>query len=106
LSRRPRQLGSVLGQVQARLAPAGLLPGVQREWRQAVGEAIAAEAWPESERAGTVTVRCRSAVWAAELSMLAESLVEQLNRRLPEGRRVVALKFSAGPSRDSGRGRS
>jgi len=96
----------VLGRVQAELAPAGLLPAVQREWRAAVGEAIAAEAWPELERGGTVTVRCRTAVWAAELSMLAEGLVEQLNGRLPEGRRVSALKFSAGPARSSRRDRA
>jgi hypothetical protein len=40
------------------------------------------EAEPVSERAGTVTVACRSAVWAQELSMLAPDLCERLNGAL------------------------
>jgi predicted nucleic acid-binding Zn ribbon protein len=35
---------------------------------------VAAEAEPLSERAGTLTVTCRSAVWASELQLLAPDL--------------------------------
>jgi len=99
MRRPPRELGEVLGPVQERLAPPDLLAAVQRHWREAAGELVADEARPDSERGGQVTFRCRSAVWAAELTMLAESLLEQLNQRLPRQRQVLALKFTAAPSR-------
>jgi predicted nucleic acid-binding Zn ribbon protein len=99
MRRPPRELASVLAQVQERLAPPDLLAAVQRHWRDAVGEQVAAEAWPDGERGGTVTVRCRSAVWAAELTMLEEALLGQLNERLPRERQARALKFTAAPPR-------
>ena len=37
----------------------------QRAWATTAGDTIREEANPTSERAGTVTVTCRSAVWAA-----------------------------------------
>jgi predicted nucleic acid-binding Zn ribbon protein len=43
-----------------------------------------------------VTVRCRSAVWAAELTMLSEELAGQLNEALSGGPRVKALRFIVG----------
>ena len=39
-----------------------------------------------------------SAVWAAELTMLEETLLEQLNERLRRERQVRALKFTAAPA--------
>ena len=84
---------------ESRLTPPDLLAAVQRRWREGVGDEIAEESWPEAERDGTVTVRCRSAVWAAELTMLAETLLGQLNERLPRERQVRSLKFTAAPSR-------
>ena len=98
MSRRsPRTLGIALGEIQARLAPPDLLTDVQRHWAVAAGEQVAQEAWPDSERAGVVTIRCHSAVWAAELTMLADQLLAGLNERLPRERRVLALKFTAAP---------
>ena len=88
----------MLGRLQEELAPRDLLAAVQRHWREVVGEQVAEESWPEGERAGNVTVRCRSAVWAAELQMLEEALLQQLNERLPEDRQARALKFTAAPS--------
>jgi predicted nucleic acid-binding Zn ribbon protein len=100
----PRLLGAALGEVRERLAPPDLLGEVQARWRAVAGEQVAEEAWPDLERAGTVTVRCRSAVWAAELTMLARDLLERLNAELPRERQVRALKFTAAPSRGSRRG--
>jgi predicted nucleic acid-binding Zn ribbon protein len=91
--RRPQELRVVLERVQERLAPADLLAAVQRHWRPAVGDEVADEAWPEAERAGRVTIRCRSSVWSAELTMLEETLLARLNQRLPRGRQARALKF-------------
>jgi len=99
MRRRPQRLGTAIGAIQARLAPPDLLADVQRHWTAAAGDQVAAEAWPDTERGGEVTVRCRSAVWAAELTMLAGELLEGLNERLPRERQVSALKFTAAPKR-------
>jgi predicted nucleic acid-binding Zn ribbon protein len=104
MRRAPRELRDVLGSVQERLAPADRLAAVQQHWLEAVGEQVAQEAWPDGERGGVVTVRCRSAVWAAELTLLEEALLGQLNDRLPRERQARGLKFTAAPA--SGRSRS
>jgi predicted nucleic acid-binding Zn ribbon protein len=95
--RRPQELGGVLDQIQDQLAPPDLLAAVQRHWREAVGDGVADEAWPDGERGGRVTIRCRSAVWAAELTMLESTLLAQLNERLEKDRHVLGLKFTAAP---------
>jgi predicted nucleic acid-binding Zn ribbon protein len=99
MSRRrpPLEMRVVLDRWQGQVAPVDLLSAAQRHWREAVGERVAEEAWPERERDGQLTVRCRSAVWAAELTMLAETLVGELNARLGEERQVRGLKFTAAP---------
>jgi predicted nucleic acid-binding Zn ribbon protein len=78
--------------------PPTLLAKVQDCWGRAVGLSVAEQATPISERAGIVTVSCRSAVWTSELSMLAESLLRQLNEALPGGSEVRGLKFTTRPS--------
>jgi predicted nucleic acid-binding Zn ribbon protein len=98
--RRPQELRTALDRWQAQIAPADLLSAAQSQWREAVGEQVAEEAWPDRERDGRLTVRCRSAVWAAELTMLEEALLGQLNQRLPKERQVRALKFTAAPAGD------
>ena len=82
----------------ARLEPVTPLAAVQRAWKEAVGPAVAAEAEPVSMRAGVVTVRCRSAVWAQELTMLAPDLVGRLNVAIGD-ERVTELKCTAGGAR-------
>jgi len=66
--------------VRARIQPATPLAAVQRAWPDAVGDAVAREAQPVSERAGVVTVACRSAGWAQELDLMAPDLIERLNQ--------------------------
>jgi predicted nucleic acid-binding Zn ribbon protein len=97
IRRRPRPLAEALTRFQGRMAPATLLGDVQRAWAPALGEDIAAHADPVSERQGVVTARCDSAVWAAELTMLAASLCERLNAGIGQDRRVLALKFTTVP---------
>ena len=42
-----------------------------------------------------VTVRCASAVWASELSMMAPRLLQSLNEARPAGSApIVALRFT------------
>lgn len=95
MSRRPRQLADVLPAMRSRLAPATLLADVQSRWAETVGEEVAHQAQPAAERSGVVTVRCSSAVWASELSMMSADLVERLNEGRPEGApRVTELRFT------------
>ena len=85
--RGPRPLGVALEKLTTALAPATLLAQVQRAWPEAAGEAVAAQCTPDGERAGVISVACSSAVWAQELDLLSERVVERLNDRL--GRPVV-----------------
>ena len=98
----PRRLGAALAEVSERLAPATTLARVQARWPDSVGTAIAAEAEPVSERDGTVTVACRSAVWAQELDLLGPELVMRLNEALSgsaEGGPVRRLRAVVGDPR-------
>jgi predicted nucleic acid-binding Zn ribbon protein len=96
--RGPRPLATALERLTAELAPATLLAAVQRAWPRAAGEAFAAQSSPVSERDGVVTVACSSSVWAQELDLLSERVVERLNESL--GRpavRALRPQARAGP---------
>jgi predicted nucleic acid-binding Zn ribbon protein len=96
--RRPRSLGDALREVRAQTAPETLLAAVQSCWREAVGQQVAAEAEPVSERDGQVTIACRTATWAHELDLLSDELLARLNETL-SGPRVAALRFTADAAR-------
>ncbi len=102
----PRPLGIAIDELTTRLAPATLLGDVQRVWEQAAGAAIARAAAPVSERAGTVTLQCSSAVWMAEIDLMGPTLVAQLNELLGGDRvsavRCVATTGRRGPSEGRG----
>lgn len=94
----PRPLGGAVQALTSQLEPATGLAGIQRVWADAVGPAIAAQADPVAERAGEVTVRCRSAVWAHEVELMGPALVAALNRSLG-AERVSSLRCTAGAGR-------
>jgi predicted nucleic acid-binding Zn ribbon protein len=71
-----------------------VLADVQRAWSAVVGEAIAAEATPTSERGSVVTVSCSAAVWAHELDLMAPMILGRLNARL-RGARIDRLRCVA-----------
>jgi predicted nucleic acid-binding Zn ribbon protein len=83
--RSPRPLSSALSELQQRVAPQTVLAEVQRLWPELVGVLIAGEARPVSERAGTLTVSCSAAVWAAELDSDSVMILERINERLQDG---------------------
>ena len=89
----PRPLALALAEFSQEAAPATLLARVQGCWAEVVGPALAAEASPVGERAGTLTLSCRSAGWAHELELLAPDLLERLN---------VALEPPPGPLKGLG----
>ncbi len=84
--RSPRSLSHALAPLQASVSPQTLLAEVQAAWPDAVGALVALEARPVSERAGTLTVACSAAVWAQELELISEHIIERLNLGLTKGR--------------------
>jgi len=92
--RAPRPIAGALEALTRRLAPVTLLADVQRVWEQAAGAVIAQAAQPVSERDGTVTVLCSSAVWMQEIDLMAPVLVDALNDALGTDR-VQAVRCVA-----------
>lgn len=80
--RSPRPVAIALEHLTDSLAPATLLAEVQRAWPEAAGAAFTGSSEPVSERDGVVTVACVSAVWAQELDLLSERVIERLNDAL------------------------
>lgn len=93
--RAPRPIGAALETVLQGAEPATLLAAVQSAWPGAVGEAVAREASPVSERDGVVTVACRSATWAQELDLLGGQILAQVKENLPEWAALEAFRFTA-----------
>ena len=80
----------------ARLGPSGAIGAIADAWPAAVGETIAANAWPARvARDGTLHVAASSSTWAFELSQLASQVLERLRETLgadaPSG-----LRFALG----------
>ena len=94
----PRPLSAALDRVTPTLAPPSTLARVQAVWAEVAGDPIRAEAEPVSERAGTLTFECRSAVWAQELELLSGDLAGRLNEALG-GPSVSRLRFVSGGRR-------
>lgn len=78
----PKALGALLAEALPESAPATLLARAQAAWPKAAGAVIAAEAAPVSEREGTLTIACSSAVWGQELELMAGDLIGPLNALL------------------------
>jgi len=65
-------------------APKTRLAAAQAVWVETVGERVAAVAEPVSERDGTLLVGCSDPVWAQELDLMQEQLLDRLRERLGE----------------------
>jgi predicted nucleic acid-binding Zn ribbon protein len=94
----PRPVGTAIAALADRLAPLTTLAVVQRAWPAVVGDAIAAQAHPTSERGGVLTITCTSAVWAQELDLMAPDVVARLNAELGS-EAVRGLRCSSAPAR-------
>ena len=96
--RGPRPVGLALDSLTDAIAPVTLLAEVQRVWPRVAGERFARAAEPVSERDGVITVSCESAVWAQELDLLSERVIEAVNGAI--GRPAVRrLRPQAAPPR-------
>jgi predicted nucleic acid-binding Zn ribbon protein len=96
--REPRALSHAIAELADRLAPQTTLAEVQRVWPDAVGEVIAAQAEPTSERDGVLTVTCASAVWANELDLMGPELTGRINAALGADT-VRTLRCSSAPAK-------
>jgi predicted nucleic acid-binding Zn ribbon protein len=90
--RAPRPAAGAFQAALQRVAPKTPLAAVQAGWSAAVGERLAAVAAPVSEREGTLTIECADAVWAQELDLMQEALLERLRAELGE-QAPKALRF-------------
>jgi hypothetical protein len=75
-------------------APWGRPAVRERVWRDAVGGRIADRARPVELSRGTLWVRVATSVWANELSLLSDQLLQRLRER---GVQVYHLRFKVGP---------
>jgi predicted nucleic acid-binding Zn ribbon protein len=82
----PRPVSLALDAFADALSPPTLLAAIQRSWPDAAG-AFAQHSEPVSERDGVVVVACSAAVWAQELDLMSERVIERLNGSL--GREAV-----------------
>jgi hypothetical protein len=93
----PDPIGAEVRRELDRFGPAGKMGEIVSVWPQAVGEAIAANAWPARvTRDGTLHVHTASSTWAFELAQLSDSVLSRLRERLGEDS-PAALRFAVGP---------
>jgi predicted nucleic acid-binding Zn ribbon protein len=90
--RAPRPAASAFQAALREVAPETPLAAAQAAWVAAVGERLAAVAQPAGERAGTLTVECADSVWAQELDLMQDALLERLRAELGEAA-PRALRF-------------
>ena len=94
-NRSPRPLSGSLDMLAKHLAPLTVLAEIQREWPDAVGAAIAQRARPVAERVGVLTISCESSLWAQELDLMSEAILERINQDLRSGQ-IARLRCVAG----------
>jgi predicted nucleic acid-binding Zn ribbon protein len=96
--RAPRPAAGAFQKALQNAAPKTPLAAVQAAWNIALGEQLGAVATPISERDGTVTVECADAVWAQELDLMQETLLQRLREALGE-QAPQALRFRVNSAR-------
>lgn len=96
--RAPRPAAGAFQAALQRAAPQTPLAAVQAAWSNAVGDQLAAVAIPVSERGGTLTIECADAVWAQELDLMQESLLERLRAEVGD-KAPAALRFRVNSER-------
>jgi predicted nucleic acid-binding Zn ribbon protein len=90
--RAPRPAANAFRAALDRAAPKTPLAALQSAWVETVGEQIAAVSSPVSERGGEVLVSCADSVWAQELDLMQDKLLQRLGDRLGD-RAPRSLRF-------------
>ncbi len=90
------RLGGEVKKELSRFGAPGGMPEVLEAWSAAVGEMVAANAWPARiARDGTLHVNTSSSSWAFELGQLAPAILGRLREKLGESV-PQALRFAPG----------
>lgn len=69
---------------------------LREEWASVVGPEVAARSVPVALNAGILSIKADGSAWAAELTLLARSIVEKVDSYLGGGM-VREVRVSAGP---------
>jgi hypothetical protein len=85
-----KRIGDEVRHELARFGPAAGMTEIVAAWPEAVGEAIAQNAWPARiGRDGTLHVHAADAIWAFELGQRAQEIAERVG--------VERIRFAPGP---------
>ena len=96
MSWHPKTIADEVRRELSRFGAAAAMPDVVAAWPEAVGPAIAANAWPARlGRDGTLHVSASSSSWAFELTQLEATIRERLRERLTT-RAPTRLRFAVG----------
>ncbi len=91
-----KRIGDEIERELGRFGPEAGMSRLVAAWPDAVGEAIARNAWPARVSSdGTLHVATSSAAWAFELSQLAPTVLEQL-REIVGAAAPPRLRFTVG----------
>jgi hypothetical protein len=85
-----KRIGDEVRRELARFGPSAGMTEIVAAWPEAVGEAIAQNAWPARiGRDGTLHVHAADAIWAFELGQRAQEIAERVG--------VERIRFAPGP---------
>jgi hypothetical protein len=97
-----KPIGDEVRRELSRFGPALGMSELVSAWPEAVGPAIARNAWPARlARDGTLHVTTSSSAWAFELTQLGETIRAKLGERLT-GAVPCGLRFAPGPLPEPG----
>ncbi|MFL5978776.1 MAG: DUF721 domain-containing protein [Gaiellaceae bacterium] len=91
------RIGSEVRRELGRFGSAGAMADIVGAWPEAVGETVAANAWPARlARDGTLHVSASSSTWAFELQQLESEIAGRLSEALGKAA-PTRLRFAPGP---------
>jgi hypothetical protein len=91
------RIGGEVKRELSRHGTAGAMTELVAAWPEAVGETVAANAWPARlARDGTLHVHAASSTWAFELQQLENEIAGRLREAVPEAA-PPRLRFTPGP---------
>ena len=91
----PRPVATALERLTADIVPATLIAEVLRVWPAAAGEALRGRLHADRGGQGRAARGCQSAVWAQELDLFSERVLERLDDLL-DGERVERMRVKTG----------
>jgi hypothetical protein len=91
------RIGGEVKRELSRFGATGAMTELVAAWPAAVGDTVAANAWPARiARDGTLHVNAASSTWAFELQQLEGEIAGRLREAVPEAA-PARLRFAAGP---------